>query len=559
MTEVILCGVGAHARTTLSLLKLLGYSVSFILDDLDDSSPAGAAEIRGVPIRGSLNLLPDREDVFAFLAIGDNIRRARAAKRFRHVNWVTLIHPAAWVDPSARLGPGTCIGPGAIVNAEAQIGAHVVVDSGASVGHDCILEDFVQLEAGVRLGGGAHLARGACCRIGAAVVPTCSIGAGATLGPRSVAVKPIPAGGHYCGLPARPAQTQVMGNEDCPTGKGGLGPYPSQVPDKNRLTILISSAGRRVELIRCFQTDAKNLGLNLRVLATDVEPEMSSACQAADRCYGVPHCTSPEFAPRLLEICNRESVGLVVPTIDPELSVLADQQEQFKAFGTRLLVSEPPVVCVARDKFATATFLHENGLLAPRTGLLDEVLTHPEGWPWPLILKPINGSGSAGVIVVQNLAEARQAGQKREDYIAQELLSGPEFTVNLFFDQAGQLRCAVPHQRQEVRAGEVSKGVVRREPLLADLAWRLGSVLKGARGPLCFQAILPAYREPVAFEINARFGGGYPLAHQAGATFTRWLLEETAGLPSSAGDQWQQGLTMLRYDAAIFRPTTPAS
>lgn len=555
MIEVILCGAGAHAKTTLSLLKLLGYSVPFILGDQHDSSPAAVTEICGVPIRGRLNLLPDRDDVFAFLAIGDNLQRERAAKRFEQVNWVTLIHPAAWVDPSARLGPGTCIGPGAIVNAEAQIGAHVFIDSGASVGHDCVVEDFVQLEAGVRLGGGAHLARGACCRIGAAVVPTCSIGAGATLGPRSVAVKPIPAGEHYCGLPARPARTQITGSEDRPTRKSGLDPTQAKCP----LTILISSAGRRVELIRCFQADAINLGLNLRVLATDVEPEMSSACQAADRCYGVPHCTSPEFAPRLLEICRRESVGLVVPTIDPELPILADQREQFEAFGTRLLVSAPPVVRVARDKSATAAFLHEKGLLAPRTGLLGEVLSHPEDWPWPLILKPINGSGSAGVLVVQNLEEARQAARKREDYVAQELLNGPEFTVNLFFDQAGQLRCAVPHQRQEVRAGEVSKGVVRREPLLVDLAWRLGSVLQGARGPLCFQAILPSHREPVAFEINARFGGGYPLAHQAGATFTRWLLEETAGLPSSAGDQWQQGLTMLRYDAAIFRPATPAT
>jgi carbamoyl-phosphate synthase large subunit len=55
------------------------------------------------------------------------------------------------------------------------------------------------------------------------------------------------------------------------------------------------------------------------------------------------------------------------------------------------------------------------------------------------------------------------------------------------------------------------------------------------------------------FEINARLGGGYPLAHQAGATFTKWLLEEALGLPCTAVDTWRAGVEMLRYDTAVFR------
>ena len=163
-----------------------------------------------------------------------------------------------------------------------------------------------------------------------------------------------------------------------------------------------------------------------------------------------------------------------------------------------------------------------------------------------------------GVCVVKNIEEARRAAGRRDDYVAQELVRGREYTVNLFFDQAGNLRSAVPHERCEVRSGEVSKGITRRDSRFMELARQLGAVLSGAVGPLCFQAITPESGPPVVFEINARFGGGYPLAHQAGATFTRWLLEEIAGLPSSAHDQWEDGLTMLRYDAALFHRATPA-
>ena len=54
-------------------------------------------------------------------------------------------------------------------------------------------------------------------------------------------------------------------------------------------------------------------------------------------------------------------------------------------------------------------------------------------------------------------------------------------------------------------------------------------------------------------EINARFGGGYPLVDHAGATFAQWLLEEVAGLSRTVHDDWREGVLMLRYDAAVFR------
>jgi carbamoyl-phosphate synthase large subunit len=528
--------------------------VPYILDDEPDEL---IGSINGVPIRGPLSQLSDRQEISGFLAIEDNQKRQCVSERFKNVKWVTLIHPASFVDPSARLGAGTYIAAGAVVNAEAVLGNQVMVNTGASVGHDCIVEDFVQIESGVRLGGGAHVGKGVLLEIGSAVVPNCSIGARAILGPRAVAINHLLAGETYAGVPARPVQELETSP---PRTAASLQPNSRRISlDRGLVTVLISSAGRRVELIRCFQADAKALGLKLRVLAVDVDPEMSSACQAADKSLQVSPCTSPRFATDLLHICEKEKVTLVVPTIDPELPILAEQQPQFKALGTRILVSSPAIVSMARDKTATAEFLKRNGIPSPRTAPLAELLSQRERWPWPLILKPVSGSGSVGICVVQNLHEANQAAARRNDYIAQEIVYGSEYTVNLFFDQFGNLRSAVPHQRCDVRAGEVSKGVTRRESRIVDVAWRLGSVLKGAVGSLCFQTITPESGEPVVFEINARFGGGYPLAHQAGATFTKWLLEEVAALPTSANDRWQEGLTMLRYDAALFRRATPES
>jgi carbamoyl-phosphate synthase large subunit len=323
------------------------------------------------------------------------------------------------------------------------------------------------------------------------------------------------------------------------------------------ITVLFSSAGRRTELLNCFREDAVSLGESLRVLAVDVQPEFSSACHRADASFKAPHCLDAGFVPRLLEICRAEHVQLLVPTIDTELEVLAAAQEEFAAIGTRVHISSSEVVRMARDKAATAEFLAGAGIPTPQTGTVPAVLRAPEAWHWPLILKPIGGSSSIGVCVVRDLTEFEAAARLRDDFLVQEYWIGREFTINIFFDQSEMLRCAVAHWRKETRAGEVSKGVTWRHPLLTVLSDRLGSVLKGARGALCFQAIVKECGEAAIFEINARFGGGYPLAHRAGGTFSRWLLEEALGRECTATNEWQDGLMMLRYDAAVFAPAPP--
>jgi len=323
-----------------------------------------------------------------------------------------------------------------------------------------------------------------------------------------------------------------------------------------QITLLLSSAGRRVELLRCFRREAAWLGIDLRVLATDYAPDWSAACHEADASFAIPLCISPTFVHELLGLCRRERVDLLVPTIDPELSALSAHIEAFRTSGTEVVISGPDVVRIARDKLATARHLAAAGIPVPKTALPDEVEISGWDWTWPLLVKPRDGSGSTGILKVESRDQlAPFLGS--EDHVVQTLMTGVEYTVNVFFDRAGVLHCAVPHQRYEIRAGEVAKGVTERVPGLWRIAQALGRSLPGACGPLCFQAFMAEDGRMAVFEINARFGGGYPLAHQAGAPFTRWLLEEAIGAPLTAHDDWRAGVRMLRYDAAVF-PDEPA-
>ncbi len=94
--------------------------------------------------------------------------------------------------------------------------------------------------------------------------------------------------------------------------------------------------------------------------------------------------------------------------------------------------------------------------------------------------------------------------------------------------------------------------MTRRIEALAQLGQGLANCLPGPRGALCFQAMRDSLGVMKLFEINPRFGGGFPLADQAGGRFALWLLEEVAHRQSSASDNWQDGVMMLRYDTALF-------
>lgn len=320
----------------------------------------------------------------------------------------------------------------------------------------------------------------------------------------------------------------------------------------NTVTILISSAGRRVELIGCLRKAATALGFTARIVAIDTQPQLSPACQMADLSIAVPRCTDATFVPKLLEICRGENVSLVVPTIDTELAPLAEARARFEESGVRVAVSSPRVISLARDKLASANFFRKLGLNTLRTASMQEVLAEPLSWKFPLIIKPIAGSSSDGFRVLPSVEALRSTGIDPAGYIVQDYQAGNEYTVNLFFDQT-RMACAIPHHRLETRGGEVTKAVTARRPDLAAAAEKIGEALGGeAFGPLCFQAIVSDAGELAVIELNARFGGGYPLADFAGATFAKWLLEIVLGIPCSSSDSWTAGLTMLRYDSSLF-------
>ena len=91
-----------------------------------------------------------------------------------------------------------------------------------------------------------------------------------------------------------------------------------------RKNILVTSAGKRVELVKAIKNTVSGiLGPDVKVFTTDMNPIMAPAGYVSDKCIKVPRVTDESYPQILRDICDKYSVGLLIPTIDTELLLLS--------------------------------------------------------------------------------------------------------------------------------------------------------------------------------------------------------------------------------------------
>lgn len=316
-------------------------------------------------------------------------------------------------------------------------------------------------------------------------------------------------------------------------------------PNRN---VLILSAGRRVELVQIFQEALQKHFSVGKVFATDMKPQLSAACQIADDSFIAPRVTAPEYIDFLLNLCKKNTIGLVIPTIDTELIVLSINKHRFDEIGVNVIISDHELVMACRDKRKTADIFVSLGIDQPHIYNRDAI-------QFPCFCKPYDGSCSIGAQALFDESMLNDELLANEKNMFMELIGKEysEYTIDAYYSNEGTLCCLVPRERLEVRAGEVSKGATRKNFVYNYLREKL-PVLKGARGCITVQVFAnPESKAIKALEINPRFGGGFPLSHAAGANYPDWLVREyLCNEEIEFYENWENNLIMLRYDAKVL-------
>ena len=130
------------------------------------------------------------------------------------------------------------------------------------------------------------------------------------------------------------------------------------------LKLLFTSVGRRVELVQAFRKAADELETNLKIIGADITTT-APALFFCDQTVQVCKIKDPNYISELIDICEKEQVNVLIPTIDTDLLLLSQYKDQFQKIGTVVMVSEENKIKVCRDKRFTAAYFHSVGLNSP--------------------------------------------------------------------------------------------------------------------------------------------------------------------------------------------------
>lgn len=270
-----------------------------------------------------------------------------------------------------------------------------------------------------------------------------------------------------------------------------------------RIKIAVTGVGGGVgqSVIKSLdQTDYEIVGLDGELLGTGL--------YAVPTSYLIPYANSPEYIPRLLEICEKEECKLLFPGLDAELKVLTLNKEKFAAIGTTVVVSSKEVIDISDDKQITYDKLTPFGISVPITLSFEKYASDTNQVDFPLIVKQqVGGARSKNVYLLKNKSDLDNLVAKKDfeasHYIVQQYIEGDEYTCGTI-NWEGKCRGVIV-MRRILRDGDTYKCFSVHNEVIEKEVRKVMDAIKpfGA----CNVQLRMKDGKPYIFEINARCSG----------------------------------------------------
>jgi len=291
------------------------------------------------------------------------------------------------------------------------------------------------------------------------------------------------------------------------------------------MNVLVEAVGSHVlgTLLPYLRSVANN------IVGLDIDP-LAAGLYMVDHGYLVPRYSEPGCFDTLVEICRREEVELVFPSINEGLQEWANRRQALAKQGITVLISPPKTIAICQDKWETYRFFVANNIPTPRTSLQHEYE----------LIKPRIGRGGSGIRRVQSGQPVNMEGS-----ISQEFVEGQEFSVDALCDLDGNVIYIVPRKRLAVESGLSVKGQVIRDDVIEQY---IRQILKSAKfvGPVDIQCFRTSEGALFFIEINPRIAGGLSLSMAATENWFELVVKMLNG-ESVRPKPVKYGLLMLRY------------
>lgn len=317
------------------------------------------------------------------------------------------------------------------------------------------------------------------------------------------------------------------------------------------MNILILSAGTRNKIVQYFRKELEGMG---QVIATDMS-ELAPAIYEADKYYIVPRMNAPEYLDVILDICKKESIDGVLSLIDPELSLLAENEQRFAELGIKVIGSSYELCEMALDKFQMYEWLINHEYKCAKSYIDKEQFCKDLEVgliSFPVFVKPARGSASMSISKVYDMETVDVLFEHEDGLMIQEYLNGQEIGADVYIDMiSGEVVSIFTKKKLKMRAGETDKAVSFKDEKLFAL---IDSFVKkaGYRGQIDID-VFDIDGEYYISEVNPRFGGGYPHAFESGCNHMELIMNNLMGNRNQKNvGNYENDIFMMKFNEVMI-------
>lgn len=291
----------------------------------------------------------------------------------------------------------------------------------------------------------------------------------------------------------------------------------------------------------------------IRIIGTDIRDDVIGK-YFMDSFYKIPKPSEKDFIEKILEICEKEDIGFILPQVTNELEILSKNKKRFEKIGVKVAVNDFDTLKIANNKFLLTKIAKEIGAGAPKFEMvksleeLNEILPN-FGYPEkPVVVKPLVSRGMRGLRVIDekkdkfNLwAEEKPTGvyltkneffnifkEEFPELMVVEYLPKEEYSVDMLAEN-GKISVIIPRRRIRIRSGITFEGITEKHEKIIEYSKLLTEKLKLSYA-LGFQFKLNENNEPKLLECNPRIQGTMVMSTLSGAniiySILKILLEE---------------------------------
>lgn len=231
----------------------------------------------------------------------------------------------------------------------------------------------------------------------------------------------------------------------------------------------------------------------------------------ADRYHEGPYYIDhPDFVSVFNQLLAANEIQFIYPTHDSIANFLSAHQDEI---GATVIGSCADTNDIARHKKKTYRYFEDKSWCPALFASAEDVIE------FPVFLKPDDGQGGKGTIMVSSSEELLFYTKKNKDLIIMEYLEGDEFSIDCFTDHEGKLIFVGPRTRERVQMGISfrSTAIPLTEELLAIATGINESV--SLNGAWFFQTKTDSNQKQKLIEFAPRQASTMGLYRHAGINF----------------------------------------